>query len=234
MNSSGFHSFLAVPLATFVQYKQAPNCKYRTEAAALHLFDRYLSEHHVADWGSTDKILIDNFLKSRPGTRPRSYNHLVGVLRRFFAWAVVQRLNSCNPVSAKLRRETSQRIPYLFNLSDARRLLELVRLLPDRSRAPRRALVYETVFCLLYGLGLRVGEVARFKLGDVDFVQDTLFISETKFCKSRIVPLGPKLANRLRRYIEKCHGDKREPDAPPILIYKTRLCPSDNDQPDVP
>lgn len=223
MNSPSFHRVLAAPLATFIQYKQALNCKYRTEAAALQLFDRYLSEHHIADWESTDKILIEDFLKSRPRTRPRSFNHLVGVLRRFFAWAVVQRLTRCNPVSAKLRRETSQRIPYLFNLNDARCLLELVRSLSDRSRAPHRALVYETVFSLLYGLGLRVGEVARLKLKDVDFAQDTLFIFETKFSKSRIVPLGPKLADRLRRYIEQCHGGKREPDAP-LFSFTKRGC----------
>lgn len=223
MNSPSFHSSLAGPFSNFVQYKQALNRKYRTEAAALQLFDRYLSEHRVAGWESIDHILIDDFLKSRPRARPRSYNHLVGVLRRFFAWAIVQRLTRCNPVNTKLRRETSQRIPYLFNLSDARHLLELVRSLPDWSRAPHRALVYETVFSLLYGLGLRVGEVARLKVSDVDFAQDTLFICGTKFSKSRIVPLGPKLAERVRFYIEQCHGEKREPEAP-LFSFTKRGC----------
>ncbi len=103
---------------------------------------------------------------------------------------------------------------YLFDLHDAKHLLELVRLFPDRSRAPHRALVYETVFSLLYGLGLRAGEVTRLKLGDVDFAQNALFICETKLSKSRIVPFGPSLADRLQCYIEKCHGEKPEPNAP--------------------
>jgi len=85
LNSPSFQSVLAEPLANFIQYKQALNRKYRNESAALHLFDRYLSEHHVADWESIDNILIDEFLKSRPRVKPRSYNHLVGVIRRFFA-----------------------------------------------------------------------------------------------------------------------------------------------------
>jgi len=122
---------------------------------------------------------------------------------------------------------------YLFGLRDAKHLLELVRSLPDRSRAPHRALVYETAFSLLYGLGLRAGEVARLKLGDVDFAQNSLFICETKFSKSRIVPFGPRLANRLRQYIEKCHGKTLEPNAPPILLRQTSLHQSGNDQPDV-
>src|SRR5579875_1383124 len=184
MNSHSFHSVLAESLATFIQYKQALNRKYRTEALTLRLFDRYLSEHHIVSWESIDKILIDDFLKSRPRARPRSYNHLVGVLRRFYAWALLQEFTRCNPVNAPLRRETSQQMRYLFDLNDAQHLLELVRSLPDRSRAPHRALVYETVFILLYGLGLRAGEVAGLKLNDVNFAQDTLFIRETKFSKS--------------------------------------------------
>jgi integrase len=223
MNSPSFHSVLAEPLANFVQYKRALNRKYQTEAAALQLFDRYLSQHRVINWESIDNILIDEFLKSRPRTRPRSYNHLVGVIHRFFAWGVVQELIPRNPVIARLRRETAQRMPYLFNLLDAKHLLELVRLLPDKSLGRRRALVYETVFALLYGLGLRAGEAARLKLGDVDFAQDTLFICETKFSKSRIVPLGPKLAERLRRYVEKRYGEKREPQAP-LFSFTKRGC----------
>ena len=227
MNSSSFKSVLARPLANFLQYKQALNRKYRTEAAALHLFDRYLSAYHVASLEFIDNLLIDNFLKSRPRSRPRSYNHLVGVLRRFFAWAVVQQLIRCNPVNTKLRRETSQRMPYLFNLSDAKRLLELARLLPDRPQAVHRALVYETVFALLYGLGLRVGEVARLKLGDVDFARDTLFICETKFSKSRIVPFGTKLAERLRHYIERCHSEGCKPEVP-LFSFTKRGCINSN------
>jgi site-specific recombinase XerD len=214
MNTADFHSALAKPLAHFVQYKRALNRKYRTEAAALRLFDHYLCEHAVADWESIDAALIDDFLKSRPRARPRSYNHLVAVLHRFFAWAVMQRLAQRNPVTAKPRRDTGRWIPYLFNLSDAKRLLALVRTLPDTSRGRHRALVYETVFALLYGLGLRVGEVARLKLGDLDFAHDTLFIRETKFSKSRIVPLGPKLAHRLRHYVEERHGQTSDADIP--------------------
>jgi integrase len=223
MKSPSFHSVLAEPLSNFVGYKQALNRKYRSETAALCLFDRYLSEHHVAGWQFIDNILIDEFLKSRPRTRPRSYNHLVGVIRRFFAWAAVQELIPRNPVIAKLHRETAERIPYLFNLSDAKHLLEFVRSLPDKSIGSNRALIYETVFALLYGLGLRVGEAARLKVGDVDFTRDTLFIHETKFNKSRIVPLGPKLADRIRRYIGQRYGKNYEAETP-LFSFTKRGC----------
>jgi site-specific recombinase XerD len=222
----GLGSALAEPIRNFVDYKRALNRKYRPEAAALRLFDRYLCEHGATGWNSIDSVLIENFLRSRPRSRPRSYNHLLGVLHRFFEWAMVQGLVANNPVSARRRRDTGKRIPYLFDLNDAKRLLGLARAFPDRSRAPHRAQTYETIFALLYGLGLRVGEAVRLKLDDVDFQRDTLLIRDTKFSKSRVVPLGPQLAARLRRYVEERYGGIREPDQPLFSFTKRgSICP---------
>lgn len=220
---AGLQSALAEPIRTFVEYKRALNRKYRPESAALRLFDGYLSEHEATGWNSIDSVLIENFLQSRPRARPRSYNHLLGVLHRFFEWAVLQGFVASNPVKATRRRDTGKRIPYLFSLNDAQRLLELVRKLPDRSRAPHRAQTYEMIFALLYGLGLRVGEAVRLKLGDLDSQRDTLFVRETKFSKSRLVPLGPRLATRLRDYIEKHHGGTSASDRP-LFSFTKRGC----------
>lgn len=68
------------------------------------------------------------------------------------------------PVSTDPQWSSGQRIPYIFNLAQARRLLETARQLPDRPKGRHRGLIYETVFALLYGPGLRVGDVARLKV----------------------------------------------------------------------
>ena len=122
MSLPDFRSSLADHLRQFLQFKQALNRKYRTEAAALRLFDGYLCNHNVADWKAIDSAMIDDFLKSRPRTRPRSYNHLLGVLHRFFAFAIMQQWTRQNPVTARPRRNTGTRIPYLFDLRDAEKL----------------------------------------------------------------------------------------------------------------
>jgi site-specific recombinase XerD len=215
-----FSSVLAEPLSKFLQYKRALNRKYHSEAAALRLFDGYLREHNIKDKDSVDSNLVEGFLKSRPRTTAGSYNHLASFIRRFFAWAVVQKLTKSNPVIIVRRRDTGKRIPYLFNLRDAKRLLDIARTFPDNSHTRNRALVYETIFALLYGLGLRVGEVTRLKLSDVDLTRNTLFVRETKFGKSRIVPFGPKLGERLRCYLQKCHSESHGPEVPLFSLTK--------------
>jgi site-specific recombinase XerD len=223
MKTTVFQSSLAALLNQFVQYKQALNRKYHADAEVLRLFDRYLQNRHIAGWEAIDSALIDDFLKSRHRLSPGSYNHLLGVLRRFFAFAIMQEWIQCSPVTASPRRNTGSRTPYLFNLDSARRLLTVARSLPERPSARYRGLVYEMVFALLYGLGLRVSEAARLKLADADLTRDTLFIRETKFSKSRIVPLGPNLAQRLKRYVEQRHGTCSEPELP-LFSFTTRGC----------
>jgi site-specific recombinase XerD len=211
---NNLQSALAQPITDFLHYKQALNKKYQTETLALRLFDRYLFEQGITGWQAITSSVIDAFMASRSRHRPRSYNHLLGVLRRFFDWVVLQRRINQNPVVQRSKREAGKRLPYLFDLTMARRLLEVASGLPDTPKGPQRALVYETVFALLYGLGLRVGEVARLTVGDVDFTRNILCIRETKFSKNRWVPFGPNMANRLRRYCDQRYGVKVEAQMP--------------------
>jgi site-specific recombinase XerD len=213
-------SFLAGPINAFLQFKRALGRRYRTEAAALRLLDVYVTEHRFIALEQIDTPVIDAFLASRPRKHARSYNHLVGAVRRFFDWALMQGLVDHNPVTATPRRVNGQRIPYLFSLDDAKRLLEAARGLRSWSRAPHRALVYETVFALLYGLGLRVGEVSRLLVSDVRFEEATLLIRDTKFYKSRLVPFGPRMGERLARYVEQRHGTHPDPEAPLFSFTK--------------
>ncbi len=213
-------SVLAEPIRAFVEHKRALNRKYQTEAATLRLLDQYLVEHDITTWQQIDAQVIDAFLLSRPRGRPRSYNHLLGLTHRFFEWAVLHQLTDSNPVTERPRRESSQRIPYLFNLDDARRLLQAARGLEDRARAPHRALVYETVFALLYGLGLRVREATHLLVGDIDFERATLFIRDTKFSKSRLVPFGPHMGQRLEHYLDSRVDTERCAQAPLFSFTK--------------
>jgi len=192
---------LAEPIRNFIAHKRALNRRFHCEEKALHLFDRYLAESGVDDVARVTPEVVEAFLASRPRQRPRSYNHLLGVVRRLFDWMVDQETIIASPLRLRPRRETARRIPYIFDLPQASRLLEIAASLPDNNRAPHRGITYATIFAVLYGLGLRVGKVARLTCSDVDLSRRLLVIRETKFGKSRLVPFGPRIAARLTTYI---------------------------------
>jgi len=203
----------------FITYKRSLNRKYEPEEAALRLLERFLDAAGVSQIDAVTAPDIDGFLASRPRATPRSYNHLLGVVRRCFDWLVVQGVVATTPVRACTRRNSGQRIPYLFDLAQARRLLKVARQLPDRPRGRHRGLIYETVYALLYGLGLRVGEVARLKVGDVNLSHDVLVIHQTKFAKDRLVPFGPNMAARLNRYLAEHFGSSAPEAEQPLFSF---------------
>lgn len=211
-----FRSPLAAPIRRFVAHKRALNRRFDTEERALCLFDRYLVMQDVNDLTCVTPAVIDGFLEWRPRSRPRSYNHLLGVVRRLFDWMVDQEMLDHSPVRQRPRRETARRVPYLFDLPHARRLVEVAASLAENNKARQRGPTYAMIFALLYGLGLRVGEAARLTRADVDLGRRLLIIRGTKFAKTRLVPFGPHMAERLRAYLElrASQYGTLEPEAP--------------------
>lgn len=198
---NGFHSPLAPHIEQYLRVKRAMGCKFDNEERQLRLLDRFLDEQGVGRIEAIDPGRIQAFLASRQRTNPRSYNNLLGDVRRLFDWIVSQQVLLESPVQAKVQPQTARRLPYLFSPESIRQLLALSKALPDNPRAVLRGVTYEMIFALLAGLGLRVGEVACLQWGDVDLERDILEIRNTKFGKDRLVPFGPKLATRLRGYL---------------------------------
>jgi integrase len=75
--------------------------------------------------------------------------------------------------------------------------------------------VLRTLILLLYSACLRHGEALRLTINDVDLDQAVLHIRETKFYKSRLVPMNSQLNTVLKQYVAQC--DLKfigEPDGP--------------------
>jgi site-specific recombinase XerD len=204
---------MASEMRVFVDAKRALGRRYVTEEKALRLFDAFLAQRLVGGATDVTPALVDSFLASRSYRRARSYNMLLGIVQRLFAWLVQQRHLACSPVRTRPRRQTARRIPCLLGPAEARRLLDLAGELRDQPRAPLRGPTYRAIFALLYGLGLRVGEVSRLKCADVDFARQLLIVRDTKFGKTRLVPFGPRIGSLLHAYLQ-LRGEKLSPDAP--------------------
>jgi integrase/recombinase XerD len=58
------------------------------------------------------------------------------------------------------------------------------------------------MLAVVYCAGLRISEIAHLNLGDVDLQVGTITIRETKFFKSRILPLAESVTAALREYLE--------------------------------
>ena len=89
--------------------------------------------------------------------------------------------------------------PHIYSQAQIMRLLVLAGRL--HSRRGLRARTYVTILSLLACSGLRISEALRLRLEDVDLQEGVLTIRETKFHKSRLVPLHPSARIALQSYV---------------------------------
>jgi site-specific recombinase XerD len=105
--------------------------------------------------------------------------------------------------------ETSQFIPYIYSHEEIKRLLGAAPIACQRPATVLDSDTLRTLLLLLYGAGLRLGEAIRLNVGDVDLSQAVLTVRQTKFFKTRLVPLGRDLTRVLIDYRRRC--DRHNP-----------------------
>ena len=130
------------------------------------------------------------------------------------------------PDRDSLARQKPHRLPTIIEPQEVGQLLDyLSHLPPDRPRYRLRLPAMRLAIVLLYTAGLRRGEVVRLTLGDVDAKAGVLRIRESKFHKSRWVPLSASATAELRHYLAARHqlaGFDERPGAPLLCMHGSR------------
>jgi integrase len=98
-------------------------------------------------------------------------------------------------------------VPYIYSREELQRLLSAI---PTEPLAGLSASTLRTLLLLLYGAGLRISEALVLTEADVQADTRLLWIRQSKFFKSRWVPVGRPLAEVLARYRQQ--QPVRQPD----------------------
>lgn len=218
---------LANTISLYLAHKRALGKRLEKTGPMLRLLDGYLVEQGVREISQICPTHLEGFLNSRPRRSARSYNELLGMVRRFFDWLVRQEKLVGSPLRCSPRRVSPARQPFLFNPDLVRSLLGLARQLALNPRFPDRGETYRMIFALLYGLGLRVGEVCRLQRQDIDHNRQFLVIRKTKFGKSRLVPFGPRMGRAISDYLHRteAHVGTLPPDCPLFSFDRNKRRP---------
>ena len=114
------------------------------------------------------------------------------------------RLPPANHFGARKRRRT----PHIYTAEEISRLVEVA--LRLREMGGLRPYTYANLIALLSATGLRISEALKLTIADV--TADGLLIRETKFRKTRLVPLHDTAAAGLQRYLAR-RGPGSDDDA---------------------
>ncbi len=143
----------------------------------------------MIDWAKQDK-----WQRGTPSTwavRLAKIRHFARYLKQFEPDTEVPEELSFGPELGRLA-------PHIFHNQEVIDLLAAARQLgPSGSIRPT---TYETLFGLMASAGLRVSEALHLRDADVDLKRGLLTIRQTKFAKSRLLPVHPTTVAALVKY----------------------------------
>jgi integrase/recombinase XerD len=181
----------------YLTMRRAVGYKLRQDARMLASFVTYMEEHESTS--GSDQITIEAALAW--ATEPsqgsiRWWSARLSVVRGFAKYLKAIRGDTQVPPTDLLPRAQTRSLPYLFSEQEITALMEAARALAD----PLRAATFETLIGLMACTGLRTGEAMNLDRGDVDLVDGVLLVRDSKFGKSRLVPLHSSTTTALTEY----------------------------------
>jgi len=90
-------------------------------------------------------------------------------------------------------------VPYIYTREELRRLFQEIKSHRQGTSTLEPATIH-TMILVYYGAGLRLREATNLIRTDVDLSRSLLTIRNTKFGKTRLVPVGPQLSRALVQY----------------------------------
>jgi integrase len=197
-SSSAFHSPLAPLFEAFLHDKRSRGYRYHREEKDLLQLDRFLVDRGHAE-ATLPRDLVESWLAKTAHRRSSTHRRRTGFLRRLAASLALRGCSAYGPPRLPRATETFS-TARIFSHDEIRRMLDATDRLPPRAGSPLRHLVMPELFRVLYGCGLRVGEAVLLTVADVDLAAGVLRIREGKFRRDRLVPVAPKLRQRLGTY----------------------------------
>ncbi len=180
----------------YLAHKRALGNGFKSEGFTLRAFCKYLDDCPVDCINLTQ---MQDFLHAGTASQDtvaRKY----GVLKGFCQYTSERYGIELPSLPVLPRNPSSSFVPYIYTHEQLECLFQAIEPTCQFGHVLIEAHTVRAIILLLYGAGLRRGEALRLNRHDVDLTQAILTIRQTKFHKTRLVPMGKDLNTALTQY----------------------------------
>jgi integron integrase len=159
----------------------------KTEKSYIAWVKRYILFHNKRHPKDMGKVEIEKFLTDlainrnvSPTTQNQAFNAIL------FLYRNVLEIDVSDYNISAMRAKNKKHIPVVLTKDEVNKVLF------------NTSGVYKMMLSLLYGCGLRMNELLRLRVKDIDFGFNNIYIWDSKSEKDRVVPLPQKLKDDLK------------------------------------
>ena len=168
---------------------------------SLAVFFRFLAAHGIDDIREVDRETLRSYALelAEAGRYTTNTRHIhLKTLRRFFEHLEAADTVLLNPCLGLVLPKLEDRLPRLIlTAGEVKRLLNA----PDKhTEVGQRD---KAILEMFYSTGIRLEEMARLTIYDVDWRSGFVRVTKGKFAKERVVPMGAMASQYVGEYLEK-------------------------------
>ena len=163
----------------------------KTEKSYLGWIRRYIYFHdkkHPQDMGKDEIEQFLTYLATERNVAPSTQNQAFNAI--LFLYEQVLEISLKNQNIQAFRAKTKEHTPVVLTQAEVRQIIFNMKG------------IYKIMLSLMYGSGLRMNELLKLRIKDIDFGFDNVYIFDSKSQKDRIVPLPQKIKDDLSIHIE--------------------------------
>jgi integrase len=146
----------------------------------------------------TERLILDWVQGCARRATPFTWARRLQTIRPFARFCFRLDRATCIPEESIFGRAKRRLTPHIYTDREVADLLRAAgQLTPGGTLRPA---TYKTLFGVIAATGLRLSEALKLQFADLDFTRGVLTVRQTKFAKSRLVPLHPSVTAALSRY----------------------------------
>lgn len=202
LNSYEFKSIFKDELNYFIKYKRSLGLKYENEILRLRYIDNILYNLDL----KSKKIIKDTFYKltERKDMQGENYARQYGVTKDFCKFLISNEYKNIYYEEKKINVINNYK-PIIFNDEEIKVLFQTMDDYKENYIDQKYYQLYYTysiLFRLLYACGLRVSEVIKIDINDINFEENIINIIDSKRNISRLVVFSNSINKCLEDYIK--------------------------------
>jgi integrase len=188
---------MSLKVEEYVATRRQLGYELRVAARELRRFARYAETlvHH----GPLNTELVLSWARSAAKSSPLYQARRVEIVRPFAKYLAAMEPGTQIPPQRLLGPAHRRIQPHIYDAKEVALLMRAAGdLTPDGGLRP---MTYQTLLGLLASTGLRVCEALKLDRTEVDLTHNLLTVRETKFRKSRLVPIHESVTRALSTYV---------------------------------
>ena len=198
MNKPKKPSRLARAINRFIAHKRTLGHRFRLEAWLLPKLLHHVERTHCRDLHAQ---CFDGWLTSLKDRHPNTRRVYYQIVHRFCRYRRRSDPDCFLPSADGAAKHQPYVTPVIVEPGQIAHMIARASQLPRTSASPLRGPALRLAIVLLYTCGLRLGELLRLTMGDIEEQSTVLRIRESKFHKSRLVPLSGSTTRELQAYL---------------------------------